>query len=255
MKICGNFCWERWCVCYCLFMTFLYPDEGRDSHFGNSEALFVSLGSSCKPAITYGAAGYRKFAFPLDWAISVNEENLIQLLQDDFFYLFSEEYILTYDPIDELVSGHNGIKNTYYDITFPHEEDCFSAGSAQAIDEFKRKYKRRVNRFLSLNNFSGKVFFIRMAPIHYSFVPILLDDAVHLNESLKEKFPRLDFTLIIINFGGLVDRIYEENRFENVIMVKAYGYSKHSVLWDSSQSQYSDFFSRLLEDWRAVQNE
>lgn len=162
------------------------------------EPLFVSLGSTCEVTHQLRFLGLRAAAFPLDWALSLNNSQIIRLLEEDFVYFNDEEYLSSYATV---------LLNTRYCLLFPHEGNW---EAPETLENFKCKSQRRIDRFKSLGSYQGKVFFIRAACPNAENPKAVYTDAENLHitndysvllyQTLKNKFPELDFTLIIMNF-------------------------------------------------------
>ena len=178
--------------------------EGDDVNISefNKEILFVSLGSYCAPASLARSCGHRKAAFPFDWNICLDGEKLIEILDDDFSNFLNKEYLVPF--------GWATLLNTRYHLEFVHDGSWEEKNVPFYMPILQSKYKRRVERFKELKEHQGKVFFIRSAYIHsivdlnrfYKVeenIEISEDCALRLHEALKRYFPKLDFSLIIIN--------------------------------------------------------
>lgn len=160
------------------------------------EPLFVSLGSWCNVALNLRKNGMRKSAFPFDWVASVDCEKFLEIFTTDFEYFLDEDYLFVKD---------SHFFNSYYHLEFPHDQVL--SDPVEDLEIFKEKYTRRINRFKEIENYQGKVFFIRSS-FGYSDDPgrfyrcaenVSISDeyAWRLFHTLKDKFPRLDFVLII----------------------------------------------------------
>ncbi len=169
----------------------------------SQEPLFVSLGSYCDPAHVLRLCNLRKAAFPFDWIISFDGEGLIEMLNDDFREFLKDEYLIPYGP-----AGH--LLNTYYHSEFLHEGAFNGDAFQQNLEKLKIKYQRRIERFRELNEYQGKVFFIRAAYMYsatdpnryYKFrenLDITEGYSLRLYMALHQRFPNLDFTLVIMN--------------------------------------------------------
>ncbi len=163
----------------------LYGDEGGGP-------LFISLGAHCEPTFWLKAYGLRHAAFPFDWLLTTDDEKLIELLETDFAH-FLDRSCFTVFP--------KAFVNTCYNIEFRHE--------GEHIEEIFSKYPRRIERFRQLASSSRRVVFIRMSyhdaaspSIYYpneKLLHITPQSAFALSKALRRRFPRLDFTLLIIN--------------------------------------------------------
>jgi Putative papain-like cysteine peptidase (DUF1796) len=165
--------------------------------------LFVSLGSYCEPAQTLRYGNMRYAAFPFDWIMSLDGDALIEILNDDFALFFDEEFVAPYVPATHLLHFH-------YHLEFLHDGDFQASRFADSWKELKTKYQRRIDRFRKLNEYKGKVYFIRHSfaysdtdphrYFHYEDnVNISPDYAMRLYEALKNRFSKLNFKLIIVN--------------------------------------------------------
>ncbi|HSX13497.1 MAG TPA: DUF1796 family putative cysteine peptidase [Chlamydiales bacterium] len=163
-----------------------------------SDFLFVSLGSICVPAGLIREAGLRTSAYmPFDWLCSQDGEKLIELLREDFLNFFNQNYLTPHHTDNFL--------NTYYHLEFVHDQDIAN----DLREKFFEKYKRRIERFRQLENYEGTVIFLRYASdvnpdFFYQFPECAeITDlyAIRLHKTLSERFPKLNFNLLIINKG------------------------------------------------------
>lgn len=214
---------------YCFLLVFLTSlihgeIENLNDYLGIEEitdpVLFVSLGSHCHPAHDLRAFNLRRLAFPLDWIISFNGEALISLLEEDFTYFLDDSCFDTF--------GYE-LLNTRYELEFLHDGN-FSAGVFSAdLPALKEKYARRINRFRSLKNYTGKVYFIRQNSLysvtdpHRFFrnehnVAITEEYAWRLHAALQRYFPQLTFSLIIRN-SHLEGVVFEEKKLSDTLRI------------------------------------
>ncbi len=199
--------------------------------------LFVSLGSHCHPAHDLRAFALRRLAFPFDWIISFNGEALISILEDDFRYFLDES---CFDTI-----GY-ALLNTRYELEFLHDGN-FTAGVFSAdLPAWKEKYARRINRFRSLKNYKGKVYFIRQNYLysvtdpHRYFrneqnITITEEYAWRLHAALQRYFPQLDFSLIVRN-SCLDGVVFEEKKLSHTLR----------LLTNQGEKEYSPSFKEYL---------
>lgn len=171
-----------------------------EESLSTKEPLFVSLGSSCEVAHQLRHLRLRAAAFPLDWVLSIENSQLIRMLEEDFINFTKEECL----RID------NGVLiNTYYHLVLPHEGNWQGAFCPETLKKVMHKYQRRIDRFKEISSFQGKVFFIRAAYIYADHPQIIYRDkenlsitedwAIQLYQVLRNRFPDVDFTLIIMN--------------------------------------------------------
>jgi hypothetical protein len=176
----------------------------------NPDVLFVSLGSHCEVAGRLKGNQLREASFPFDWLLSVNHELFVQLLHERFQYFLEEQYFFQ-RPKEPHIVG-----NAYYKIEFWHDWPFPTLSTdeeryAVQLREIKEKYQRRIERFLRLNEYPGRVYFIRAA-YDLSLGTALFwgkegaeqierRQAEELKAALDGLFPSLDFKLVILNYG------------------------------------------------------
>ena len=168
--------------------------------------LFVSLGASCEVAHVLRDTKARSAAYPFDWLLTLNPEGFVSLLQNNF------ESFLKQDCLKQIPTGFT---NTLYDIEFRHDLYGMDTSFEEYLPTIQEKHQRRISRFRNLNDFSGKVFFLRSAyPPHYPplttghtncFV-ITSIQAKKLQEALVRLFPKLNFTLVIVNYAKVTSQ-------------------------------------------------
>lgn len=191
---------KRLLVLLCIFHSLIFCEEASEEiniHQFTSEPLFISLGSWCNVAINLRDYGLRKAAFPFDWIASVDGEKFLELIKGDFEHFLDEDYLFVKD-------GH--FFNDYYRIELPHDY-CANSEEMECWVSLNEKYQRRIKRFQELENYRGKVYFIRSSfgysnhPDRYyksnDTVSISDSYAYRLYDVLRNRFPYLDFTLII----------------------------------------------------------
>ncbi|HUD01118.1 MAG TPA: DUF1796 family putative cysteine peptidase [Rhabdochlamydiaceae bacterium] len=180
-------------TCFCsIIFAGEDADERKELSFDSKEPLFISLGADCYVAGNLVHIGYRRASFPFDWLLTLDHNGMIKILDDDFKYFL--------DPSCYSIHTNRYLIHNYYHFEFRHEHD----------DDLIGKYGRRIERFRRLNNYSGKVFFIRKSfdgatsPTFYwpskDLLNISFEHALELNQVLKKRFPNLDFSLVIVNF-------------------------------------------------------
>ncbi len=174
-----------------------YHFEGQTNY--NAPYLFVSLGCTCWPAQALREHGLRDVAFPFDWLLTRNNEKFILCLNENFENFLNYSYFIR--------SPRTSIENTYYDFQFTHDWPFHDERDSQAryneqLQFITAKYTRRINRFKNINDFQGKVFFIRCWQTDYNYKGKWGWNAKNtqdLNSALKKLFPNLNFTLVILS--------------------------------------------------------
>lgn len=189
-----------------------------------NDTLYISLGSTCKIGHTLKDCGLRLRSYPFDWITTIDSEKFIDLIDTNFQFFLDKRYLhgVTKDPYPLL--------NIYYNIELLHEGRFDRKNFEQNIALLKEKYTRRIDRFRNLNNYDGKVVFLRhcyknsisdLARVYHDEknIEITEEYALRLNEKMKKLFNKLDFTLIIVN-NHESSEVIEERRIGNVIMIR-----------------------------------
>lgn len=115
----------------------------------------ISFGSDCSIAYQLNKNILRKYALPFDWILSSNLSGIIDCINDDFEYFFSDLIIknkstnFSYiDDIDTFIPNENTndlvrVHNKKYKITFVHDFYENMSNMKSVIE----KYERRIKRF------------------------------------------------------------------------------------------------------------
>lgn len=192
-----------------LFLTALSTQLSANENFfkwnmikNNPYFKFISLGGTCHTAIALNEINLRVESHPFDWIISTNHDIFLKVLKNEFQYFTDPEYF-------EKKEGVPYAFNLYYGLHFPH--DFSSNGvSVEEIqkqwDIFKSKYDRRIERFIKLRNYGGKVFFFRTIFSNMHENQEFKENtkrAKELRLALEKFFPSLDFTLVILSYNDL----------------------------------------------------
>lgn len=173
--------------------------------------LFVSLGSHCEIAAWLRAFQMRQTAFPFDWLLTLDHENFLNILKEDFAHFIDPLYFFL-NPACPVY-----LENAYYEIEFRHdwpEDDPTLTFNEERhlrrLEAMREKYPRRVERFREIRNYGAKVYFFRLAfdfnndPNVYWGKPeqskITRDEAIALKEALDNYFPMVNFELVIVNW-------------------------------------------------------
>jgi hypothetical protein len=238
----------------CVMANIAYSDEFLDeleeSRLNplSQDVVFVSLGSVCRPTATLRLCGLRKAAFPFDWLVSFDCDGIIRILEDDFREFLNEIYFIPFGPDSHLLQN-------YYHLEFIHDGSFDFDHYFENMERLKTKFQRRIARFRHLNEFQGKVFFIREA---YQFsttdphrwyqfkdnIKISDEYAIKLYDALKNYFPKLDFSLIIINHHAS-DETEIERQINDHLLIARYNPAQDDV---ERTSSFKKFYSQLLEE-------
>jgi hypothetical protein len=180
----------------------------------------VSLGSACSVAGALRDNGLRHIAYPFDWLVSPFN-GLCQAISDDFKH-FLQEDSLTIRTFDRF-----GIVD-YYGFEFVHDfpadrpNDSFAVLNGEnhvtggiVVDNWKEflptikeKYARRITRLNTLLTGSDTVYFIRYGDTTKA-------QAMILKNIIKQKYPTLAFTLIILGKSAEIQANWHTAQIEN----------------------------------------
>lgn len=172
----------------------------------NKKFITISLGCNCTPAWYTRKYDVRAFAFPFDWCLTPYQA-LYDFIKTDFSNYFKKGNLvpssklyftnemqkffkkLGYIKISE---NSNWVLDKQYGMVYNHD---FTNNNLTTINKNYEtqytKYKRRVERLYSEVNSNKHVYFIRYCDISKSQTYKLL-------QLLKNKFPKTNFTLIVI---------------------------------------------------------
>jgi hypothetical protein len=164
------------------------------------ELIYIPLGLDCSLAYQLDEMNLRKFALPFDWIYTKNLLDIIKLITNNFSNFLPEtncvESLLelyeiipintnnftidkprlnnqnnpnktiqtsgsAFDPVyrSDSVCSKYKLKHKIYNIILPHE---FAEINSKTIQLFIDKYKRRIERFYSLNQSDNKLIFVRL---------------------------------------------------------------------------------------------
>lgn len=99
----------------------------------------ISLGFFCSVALECEKIGLRGASYPFDWLIS-DFEGCIECIDNEF------KDFLNYDTLAQYKNEKGYYYNSKYKFHFYHDFSKYKDLDSQ-LDEVKRKYNRRINRF------------------------------------------------------------------------------------------------------------
>jgi len=160
------------------------------------------LGSRCQVAFHLGQNNLRMGSYPLDWAITPFG-SLYSVIDNDFKKFFDESNI---QACDIFIPGYFAVLNTEYNITFIHDFKDKEEFSKNFV-EVKEKYRRRIARFYAATESDEPLCFVRHKDI-------TKEQASSLSHLLQKKFPKMRYTLLVINE---TDEIKDNWKIPNVL--------------------------------------
>lgn len=206
---------------------------------------YISLGRDCQVAGELVSFNLRSAAYPLDWMGTSNFYGIVQAFEDDFQHLLDPavlEYRTTY------------IENVHYQFHYNHffpiigevflGEVCVAGTIVPNYLEYlpivKEVQERRIGRLINLLSSKETVFFIRTYGTP--------DEAIAFTNTIKQKYPELDFMLVIVH--ERVDWIGNWN-IPNVLNFFVNQRSGFADWW--SKAEWANIF-QLLNDWLNTRN-
>lgn len=204
-------------VLFCAFLIhqitdcrerFSFPDEyNNEDKLNNTYALeaemdllrqepfiVVSLGENCFPALQFREHNIRIRSFPFDWDITPFNA-LYNILSNDFDGFINLENLA-------INVKENTVYNTKYRLKFNHDFDIhdwidkqpgLQPKNNESYTKYQRVlsyYHRRISRFYAIFDLEVPIYLFRRV--------ITSAQAKRLNNLLRSKFPRSNFTLVCI---------------------------------------------------------
>jgi hypothetical protein len=150
-------------------------------------SIFISLGMNCGPAINFEKNKITEAFFPFDWAIS-EFSSIYKALKSDFKDFLKLENLVVTPRALPLVN--HGVFDKGYRINFIHD---FKNDSTPLYDyeQVRDKYYRRIDRFYRALKLGKHIYFFR--------TKIKKQEAIKLNNLIQKKFPKIKYTLVVMN--------------------------------------------------------
>jgi hypothetical protein len=163
--------------------------------------ILVSLGENCNVAMALAENGLRKQALPFDWNITPFL-SLYHVFSNDFSdFLQVEDLVLRQDLLTVVNQNHKiefvhdfplcgeKQKKQEDEIPVPGEID---PDFLKEFSEVQEKYQRRIARLYDVLRGDEEVILIRHNHRH-----IAKEEVIKFYQFLQEKFPSLNFTLVV----------------------------------------------------------
>ncbi|WP_410509094.1 DUF1796 family putative cysteine peptidase [Methanosarcina hadiensis] len=195
--------------------------------------FIASLGSACIVADKIQKNNLRLFSGPLDWIVS-NPSSTIQFLGSEFNDFFKLNNLKT-KGIHENNFTYL-VEDTSYNLLFVHDFLKDSTISSQYL-HLNSKYNRRISNFYRWCLKAESALFIMYFPGQDDYLP----EVKELISTLKEKFPDLNFDLLIL---FLSDK--KEARVSKVLENCYVGYVYHN---ESNWVDSDPFWRHLLRNF------
>lgn len=164
-----------------------FNTEREKQLYFNKPRIFISLGMNCAPALRFEKKKLSEAFFPFDWCISTFQ-SIYRALKTDFKNYLNLENLEVLEHTEK--SEHRVVRDNLYDITYLHD---FSLDKNPLHDyqEIQSKYYRRIDRFYRALTLGKEVYFFR--------TEITKKETIKLKALIQKKFPKLNYTLVVIN--------------------------------------------------------
>ncbi len=187
----------------------------------------ISLGCNCAGALSLEIFKISEAFFPFDWCISPIKA-IHRAIESNFKdYLKRENLKLTGKSHGRCI----GVEDQLYGIRFIHDfkKDLEPLSDYQAV---QAKMLRRIDRFNAALN-SGK-------PIYFFRTKITKAEAIGLRNVISRKFPKLIYTLVVLNDLPIYRTDWKERHIKNFFVkdILSVGY-KHV------QKEWGNVFKKL----------
>lgn len=162
--------------------------EAEENDLLKNRPIVISLGDSCQPALNLMYAKLRFMAYPFDWIVAYFDD-MYDLIKTDFMYCKERDYfVMAYDP---KVNASRPTNVHYPQVMFPHVK------WETLFEDFNRRIKR-FYKAIHYGEASNKKIFFVIHSISYRDATVK-DKATKICDLILEKFPSLDFTLIVMH--------------------------------------------------------
>lgn len=159
----------------------------NNNEFSKSN-IFISLGMNCGPGRQFEKKKLTEAFFPFDWCIS-DFESIYEALKNDFSnYLEKESLEVLHHPEN---AKHRVVHDHTYNIRYLHDF-TLEGEPLNDYEQIRTKYFRRIDRlYRACSQRTKKVYFFRTS--------ITKKQSLQLNQLIQQKFPQLNYTLVVIN--------------------------------------------------------
>ncbi len=190
------------------------------------EKIVISLGFNCGAARHFQANNLSGAYFPFDWCFS-EYESIYRAIRDDFKGFLE---VLVAPPVK-----YREVIDQTYKIKFIHDfkVDVGDQVFLLDYDENKAKYERRISRFRNALKSKKKLFFFRAV--------ITKQEALQLRNLITEKYPQLDYTLVVMNKTDDFKEPWNEKNIKNFFLSAP----ESSSLTDEMRNEWALIFKKL----------
>lgn len=178
-------------------------NEKEENQLIKKKPIVICLGQSCFALLKIREFGFRWLAYPFDWNVTYHGA-LMKLIKNDFSQFLDERFIH--------FENHARIWNTLYGggADLQHGFTLAHVCSADATKEnffqqffpiLKERMERRIRRFYKALNSGKHVYFVRGQVYLGDQTDVNRENITSLVKLIKNKFPKLQFTVIAVNYS------------------------------------------------------
>jgi hypothetical protein len=190
----------------------------------------ISLGRRCEPAYQIKRSGFGRPGYPFDWILT-DMKAVIQLIKCRFEHFMDLKDLDCRPPF---------IVNKRWGIDHLHDFD-YKQGLSD-YPEVKKKFDRKIKRFLDVLDSASKVIFFRTDATE--------EDMLTLDTVLQSNHPNLDYKLVMVNKGEDYKKFFERGRLSSYQLRKVDVWHGEVESWDRL---FMDL-PLLKESWSALPN-
>lgn len=188
--------------------------------------IFISLGMNCAAALKFEKKNLSEAFFPFDWCIS-KFKSIYKALKTDFKNYLNLENLEVLEHTEK--SEHRVVRDNAYDITYLHDFSL-DKNPLHDYEQIQSKYYRRIDRFYRALTLGKEVYFFR--------TEITKKETLKLKKLIQKKFPKLNYTLVVINETNEFKKEWNIDRVKNFFL-KNCGYAGRKD-------------KKLLKNWDAI---
>ncbi len=164
----------------------------QEDFFLLNRPIIIGLGDSCQVALNLRYAKLRFMAYPFDWTVA-RFDDVYDMIENDFkHFQIPENFIQGSDP-----RPNTHTHNHYPELLFPHVK--WEALS----DDFNRRIKRFYKAIAYAQASHKEIHFV-IHSLRFNDKS-LIEKANKLHSLLAQKFPNLNFTLIVMHHAKDLD--------------------------------------------------
>ena len=215
----------------------LYAEDSKSRKFD----IAISLGEVCQTAGNLSANGLRLQSFPLDWLVTPSEGLIKFIAYEGYNFINVENLLFNVFTF----AGSGGVCDIYYGIFFYHDflyslkrnpqGNLIGIKKLAGVElknyaEVKAKFDRRIARFFEVLHSDKKVLLVRLGMSY--------QDAILLNDLLHNKYPHLDYLLVVLDNTEEIKTDWGLERVKNFYIERQSTFGTNMEDWKNILSQF-----------------